>query len=45
MSKKLVTYRLDQDIIDALKERSEKDRRTVTAVVELALIEYLKVKK
>ena len=45
MAKKLVTYRLDAEIVDALKKRAEADRRTITAVVELALLEYLEDKQ
>lgn len=41
MTKKMVTYRLDAEMLEALKRYAADDRRSATATVELTLIKML----
>jgi predicted transcriptional regulator len=44
-AKKLVTYRIDVDLVEGLKQQAEKEQRTITAVVQRAIREYIEENK
>lgn len=40
MPKKPFTTRLDEDVIAIAQQLAERDRRSVTSIIELAVLEY-----
>ncbi|QNT79290.1 hypothetical protein [Entomobacter blattae] len=42
MAKKPFTTRLDEEVLRAATKIAEKERRSITSVIEIAVLEYVK---